>query len=343
MPKKPPEWLNAEIQECYPTCQGNIRAIQRAIQEKRGVEIPYMTITERMKRLGLERPREKSKKAPRETPMSADDTPVEVLPGQLGIEDADTPAEVHSSAVGEFDALPPGYAKTIQPMRPYTDAEEWALNKSMELYGFIGTIVYDQYGRILDGNQRQRVARQRGLAVPYTITQVRDDAHAIEIARATNTVRRHYTPEQRQELAPMLRDQGFTYRAIADALGVGKSTVYRDISGELRLRPESVSESEIVPNGTPDPVKSDAIVPNGTISETEPPTSVQPRKPMERVKRKGGGTYPAQRPAGTKPQPSKGFDAQPIEERIKALYLDWLRRCEDEAALSRADALLYEF
>jgi hypothetical protein len=61
---------------------------------------------------------------------------------------------------------------------------------------------------------------------------------------------------------------------------------------------------------------------------------------MERVKRKGGGTYPAQRPAATKPQPSKGFDAQPIEERIKALYLDWLRRCEDEAALSRADALL---
>jgi hypothetical protein len=61
---------------------------------------------------------------------------------------------------------------------------------------------------------------------------------------------------------------------------------------------------------------------------------------MERVKRKGGGTYPAQRPAGTKPQPSKSFDAQHIEARIKALYVDWLRRCEDEAALSRADAFL---
>ena len=73
----------------------------------------------------------------------------------------------------------------------------------------MNSIVYDQYGRILDGNQRQRVARLRGLAVPFTIMQVRDDAHAIDIARAANAVRRHYTPEQRQELAPILRDQGF--------------------------------------------------------------------------------------------------------------------------------------
>jgi transposase-like protein len=76
---------------------------------------------------------------------------------------------VHYDAVNEFEALPEGYAKVIQPMRPYTEAEEWALNKSMELYGFIGTIVYDQYGRILDGNQRQRIARLRGLTVPFTI------------------------------------------------------------------------------------------------------------------------------------------------------------------------------
>ena len=56
MPKKAPEWLNADIQEFYPICQGNIRAIQRAIQEKRGVEIAYMTISDRMDQLGLERP-----------------------------------------------------------------------------------------------------------------------------------------------------------------------------------------------------------------------------------------------------------------------------------------------
>ena len=79
-----------------------------------------------------------------------DETPVEVLPGQMTIEDTDTAsAEVHHGAVHEFDALPEGYAKVIQPMREYTPAEEFALDKSMELYGFQGAIVCDQYGRIL--------------------------------------------------------------------------------------------------------------------------------------------------------------------------------------------------
>jgi transposase-like protein len=228
--------------------------------------------------------------------------------------------EVHYDAVNEFEALPEGYAKVIQPMRPYTEAEEWALNKSMELYGFIGTIVYDQYGRILDGNQRQRIARLRGLTVPFTIMQVRNDAHAMEIARVANAVRRHYTPEQRQELAPILRDQGFSYRAIAEALGVGKSTVYRDVFGELRIRPESVTEPEIVPNGTlPDvttepptqdtspPVTEPETVPNGTtpeIDHAERAVVVPPMNPPQRVQRKGGGTYPAHRLTGTKtPKP----------------------------------------
>jgi hypothetical protein len=64
---KAPEWLNAEIQELHPTCQGNIRAIQRTIRERRGVEIAYMTISDRMKQLGLTRPRDKGKAPPTET------------------------------------------------------------------------------------------------------------------------------------------------------------------------------------------------------------------------------------------------------------------------------------
>jgi transposase-like protein len=223
---------------------------------------------------------------------------VEVLSGQMTI-DADTPAEVHYGAVSEFDRLPDGYSKEIQPMRPYSDAEEWALNKSMELYGFIGAIVQDQYGRILDGNQRQRVARLRGLSVPHTITHVRDDAHAMEIARAANAIRRHYTPEQRQELAPILRDQGFSYRAIAEALGVGVATVYRDVFGELRLRQESVIEAEGVPNGTPEPMNTsepvssetpDPVIPNRGVPNGTP----EPAKKLTKGRDKK--SYPAQRP-----------------------------------------------
>jgi hypothetical protein len=250
---------------------------------------------------------------------------VEALLGQLSIDDADTPAEVHYGAVHEFDALPEGYAKTIQPMQPYSDAEEWALDKSMELYGFLGAIVLDQYGRVLDGNQRQRIARLRGLAVPHTITLVRDDAHAIEIARTLNTVRRHYTREQREDLAPMMRDQGFTYEAIAEALGVGKATVYRDVMGVLRVR----TASEIVPNETIEPVNHEQIVPNETIhrdnheqivpNETISSASHEPSPPVQRVKRKGGGTYPAQRPTGTAQRPSTSPAERQVAQVINIL------------------------
>jgi hypothetical protein len=103
-----------------------------------------------MKRLGLERPRDKRKSVPEETPMSSDETPVEVLSGQMTV-DADTPVPVYYGAVNEFDALPDGYAKEIQPMREYTAAEEFALDESMRLFGFQGAIVRDQYGRTAGG------------------------------------------------------------------------------------------------------------------------------------------------------------------------------------------------
>ena len=93
-------------------------------------------------------------------------------------------------------------------MREYTEAEDEALKESVRLFGFIGTIVRDQYGRILDGNQRSRVARWFGKGCPFTITHVKDDAHAIEIANQLNLARRHFTPEQRQQIAACLSDQG---------------------------------------------------------------------------------------------------------------------------------------
>jgi hypothetical protein len=188
-------------------------------------------------------------------------------------------AEVQYGAVGEFDRLPDGYAKTIQPMRPYSEAEEAALQESMRLYGFIGAIVKDQYGRILDGHHRQRIARLSGRGVPYTITQVRDDAHAMEIARAANVVRRHYTQQQREEIAPILRDQGFSYRAIAEALGVSHTQARADAEG-----------------GAPTGERLESTFQSGEVG---------------RINRKGGGTYPSKRQT----VPRVEVDALPADQR----------------------------
>jgi hypothetical protein len=216
--------------------------------------------------------------------------------------DADTPSEVQYDAVGEFDALPTGYAKVIQPMREYTEAEDFALNESIRLFGFVGAIVRDQYGRILDGNQRQRVARQRGLAVPYTITHVRDDAHALAVATSLNAVRRQYPRAEREQIALSMRDQGFSYRVIAAALGVSKDTVQRDIFGGFKIIPAPEPEAEIVSNETIPSDTHETTVSNETISPVTHESPDTAPAPVPRVKRKGGGTYPAQRPTGTAPR-----------------------------------------
>jgi hypothetical protein len=275
------------------------------------------------KRVGLTKP-----KPAQETPMSED--VVEVLPGHPSIDDADTAApEVHYDTVGEFDALPEGYAKVIQPMREHNEAEDAALQESVRLFGFIGTIVRDQYGRILDGNQRARVARVFGTGCPYTIFHVNDDAHAIEVAMQLNLARRHmYTPEQRQQIALALRDKGGSYRYIAAALGVSKDTVQRDIFGGFKIiaasEPEIVSP-ETIPVGT-----HGTIVASKTISTMEPPTPAPPSPPVKRVQRKGGGTYPAQRPATTTPKAPAPESTPPPRKRVQDGLVALLKMIPDQ-------------
>ena len=104
----------------------------------------------------------------------------------------------------------------------------------------------------------------------------------MEIARSLNTARRHYTIEERQTLALEMRDHGYAYQAIAEALGVGKATVYRDVMGVLRVRAEeivphetipTVNHDEIVPHETIEPPTHEEIVPPETISAVESGTS----------------------------------------------------------------------
>jgi hypothetical protein len=107
MATKAPEWLSADIQELSPTCQGNIRAMQRAILDKRGTEIAYMTISDRLKRLGLERPRDKQK-ASKDTPAPRVSEPSEP-------ETAHTAADGAMSAIANIDPVNTGDIDTLSP------------------------------------------------------------------------------------------------------------------------------------------------------------------------------------------------------------------------------------
>jgi transposase-like protein len=260
------------------------------------------------------------------------DESTEVLPGQLTIDDTDTaPAEVYYDAVGEFDALPEGYAKEIQPMRAYTDAEDEALKESVRLFGFIGTIVRDQYGRILDGNQRARVARWFGKGCPYTITHVKDDAHAMEIATQLNLARRHYTQEQRQQIALSLRDKGASYRYIAEALGVSPAQALTDVRrGE---------QSQAVQDLTPSPTDSESPVQDLTPNTENNDSAVQNLTPQQKSTDSPASSKPERRTTGRDQKSYPGRRPQPPADP-EAESLDWLG--EVNKALGRFVDLLKE-
>jgi ParB-like chromosome segregation protein Spo0J len=135
---------------------------------------------------------------------------------------------------------------------------EDALKASIQRFGVLVPIAKDQHGNILDGHHRERIAKQLGVQPRYDRIVVENDDQAREIAQTLNADRRQLTDEQRRAVAADLRRSGHAYSAIAGALGVSDETVRRDVRRE----------------------------------EIATGVAIQP----DRVNRKGGGSYPAQRP-----------------------------------------------
>ncbi|MGH9293731.1 MAG: DNA methyltransferase, partial [Acidimicrobiales bacterium] len=150
-----------------------------------------------------------------------------------------------------------------QLLPPLSESEYAALKSDIAERGVLVAVVIDaETGLTIDGHHRVRAwqeLRAEGVKVPDYPRDVRafasDDERA-ECVLAANLFRRHLTRAQRAEIVTNLRERGFTIRRIAEALGVGRSTIADDLS----------------------------IVRDRTISEPE------------RVGRKGGGSYPARRP-----------------------------------------------
>lgn len=102
-------------------------------------------------------------------------------------------------------------------------------------------VVKDQYGSILDGHQRVRLAGEIGVKYPVNIVEVADEAEAREIARTLNEDRRAMPKEQRLPVVRALREEGHSIRAIAGAVGVSKRTVQDDLEGVRTRTPAATT------------------------------------------------------------------------------------------------------
>jgi transposase-like protein len=153
---------------------------------------------------------------------------------------------------------------------------EDALRASIERFGVLVPVVVDQNGNVIDGHHRKRIADELDVSYRVDTVSVADDDEAREVARTLNADRRQLTEDQRRDIVRLLREQGHSMRAIAGAVGVGKSTVADDVE---RL--------------------------SGAGQLDEP----------SRVSRQGGGSYPSsRRPASPPSQQVSSDDTPPLPE-----------------------------
>ena len=112
------------------------------------------------------------------------------------------------------------------------------------------------------------------------------------------------------------------------------SEVVKNLSATADILP--VTETQARPLASLPPEQQPAVW--QAAVQTAPPSGITAKHVQETVKRvKATGTTPTQTPTSKAP---KLFDVQTITMRIKELYMDWLRHCDDDDTLETAQFFL---
>lgn len=129
------------------------------------------------------------------------------------------------------------YLRYADLLPPLTAEEYDGLRASIQAHGIQQAIVVHRLTRthidVIDGAHRLRIAHDLGLdiaAIPLNFLMAstsEEDQRAL--AWSLNADRRHLSKEQRQQRAVELRQQGKSYRAIAEELGVDPMTARSDV------------------------------------------------------------------------------------------------------------------
>jgi phage N-6-adenine-methyltransferase len=129
------------------------------------------------------------------------------------------------------------YLRYADLLPPLTAEEYDGLRASIQAHGIQQAIVVHRLTRthidVIDGAHRLRIAHDLGLdiaAIPLNFLMAatsEEDQRAL--AWSLNADRRHLSKEQRQQRAVALRQQGKSYRAIGEELGVSQVTARSDV------------------------------------------------------------------------------------------------------------------
>lgn len=183
-------------------------------------------------------------------------------------------------------------AVAIQPFASLDADTENALRESIKKFGVVVPIVVDRSGRIIDGHHRARLAKELNITCPQVARSVRDDDDANALAYSLNADRRHMTRDDRLEVVAHLREQGYSLRAIAGAVGVSLGQVQRDMA--------KTEDTQVYPPDTPadqegGEVGTYTFAPAVVDAETGEVTDVATGETKGRITGMDGKSYPKKR------------------------------------------------
>jgi ParB-like chromosome segregation protein Spo0J len=125
--------------------------------------------------------------------------------------------------------------RPYQLLPPLSDEQRHLLRQSIEKNGVLEAVVFDEDGEILDGHHRVEIAEELGIEYPRRVIEDLSEADKQTYALTVNVARRQLSQSERGSLVARLRSQGMSIRAIADATGLPKSTVARDVDQLSRM------------------------------------------------------------------------------------------------------------
>jgi 16S rRNA G966 N2-methylase RsmD len=130
--------------------------------------------------------------------------------------------------------------RPVLELPPLSPEEEAGLRASIALHGVLVPVLLAEDGRVIDGNNRLRVAGELGVPCPEKIQRGLSEDELRALARSLNLARRHLDRRQRRQLvADQLRETpAWSNRRVAKCLGVDHHTV-------ASVRSEVVATGEI--------------------------------------------------------------------------------------------------
>lgn len=116
-----------------------------------------------------------------------------------------------------------------QVVPPLTPEEYESLKGDIQINGVQVPVEVDENDNILDGYHRVKISEELGIGYPKNIRTGMTEEQKFDFAIRINLSRRQLSREQRQELSLKLRQQGWSYPRIAEALKVDHATVMNDV------------------------------------------------------------------------------------------------------------------